>query len=98
MMRSHSSGLVLTNMRSRRMPALLITTSSRPNASSAVPMMRADACQSVTSSVFATASPPSARISSTTSAAGPVDAPAPSEPPPRSFTTSRAPSRASANA
>ena len=46
--------------------------------------------QSAMSSVFATASPPSASISSTTSCAGPVLPPVPSRATPRSFTTTRA--------
>src|SRR5262249_19395770 len=50
------------------------------------------------SSPFATASPPAATISSTTSRAGPASSPVPSRATPRSLTTTRAPSRANASA
>ncbi len=68
---SHSSAVMFTSMRSRRMPALLISTSRRPNDSTAVLMRRWAPSQSATLSPLATASPPIALISSTTSWAGP---------------------------
>ena len=58
--------VILWNRRSRRMPALFTTQSMRPKASSAVCTMRLALAQSATLSVFAIASPPPARISSTT--------------------------------
>src|SRR5580704_18141649 len=79
-------------MRSRRIPALLTTLSTRPKASSAVRMMRSAPAGSPTLSALATAVPPAARISSTTSWAGPVSGlPSPSAPAPRSLTTTRPP-------
>src|SRR5947208_1518225 len=95
---SHSSGSMLKSIRSRRMPALLTSTSSRPNESSAVWTRRRAPSQSDTSSVLATAAPPMAWISSTTSAAGTWELPDPSRAPPRSFTTTRAPWRANSSA
>src|SRR5215831_694828 len=93
---SQSSGVMLTSMRSRRMPALATTTSRRPNASIAVCTSRRAPSQSAQSSVFGTATPPAPWISSTTASAGPADAPVPSTAPPRSLTTTRAPCAASA--
>src|SRR3954452_23646588 len=95
---SHSSTDIVVSIRSRRNPALLTSTSSRPNASSAVCTSRPAPSQSATSSVLATASPPAARISSTTCCAGPDDAPSPSREVPMSLTTTRAPSAANASA
>ena len=57
---SHSSSEVLANMRSRRKPALLTSTSSRPNASTAVATSASAWAQSATSAPLATASPPMA--------------------------------------
>src|SRR5437660_2272269 len=93
---SQSSGVMFTSIRSRRMPALATTTSSRPNAFSAVCTRRAAPSQSAQSSVLGTAMPPAPWISSTTASAGPADAPEPSTAPPRSLTTTRAPCAASA--
>src|SRR5215472_8759957 len=93
---SQSSGVMLTSIRSRRMPALATTTSSRPNAPSAVCTMRRAPSQSAQSSAFGTATPPAPWISSTTASAGLADAPEPSTAPPRSLTTTRAPWAASA--
>src|SRR5215831_8033402 len=93
---SQSSGVMLTSMRSRRMPALATTTSSRPNASSAVCTRRRAPSQSAQSSALGTATPPAPWISSTTASAGPADPPLPSTAPPRSLTTTRAPCAASA--
>ena len=69
---SHSSSVADTNMRSRTTPALLTTTSSRPNASMAASTRCWAPSQSATSSPFTIASPPIASMSATTSAAGPV--------------------------
>ena len=98
MTESHSSSVMFVNIRSRRMPALLISTSSVPNVSTAVLISCCAPTQSDTSSPLATAAPPAATISSTTSWAGPVDAPLPSTAPPRSFTTTLAPCSASISA
>src|SRR5882757_8041688 len=54
--------------------------------------------QVATLSVLATARPPAAMISSTTSCAGPASDPLPSFPPPRSLTTTAAPSFANSSA
>ena len=85
-------------MRSRRKPALFTSTSSRPNVSTAVAIEAVGRSQSATSSPLATASPPMARISSTTSPAGPVEPPEPSSSAPRSLTTTLAPWRANSRA
>ena len=95
---SHSSSVMFVSMRSRRMPALFTSTSRPPKVSTAVLISRCAPCQSETSSPFDTASPPMALISSTTSWAGPVDAPVPSISPPRSLTTTLAPCSASIKA
>src|SRR4029453_10220456 len=55
---SHSASVMLTSMRSRRMPALLTRTSSLPNASIAVPTSFSAPAQSLISSGLATACPP----------------------------------------
>ncbi len=60
--------------------------------------MRPASSKSVTSAPLAMASPPMASISATTSFAGPESDPVPSGPPPRSFTTTLAPSDASIRA
>ena len=70
MTESHSSSDMLTSTRSRRMPALLTRTWRSPKVSTAVSIRRLPPSQSVTSSALATASPPAARISSTTCSAG----------------------------
>ena len=82
---------MLWNDLSRRMPALLMTMSTLPNASTALCTMAAPPSGVATESVFATASPPAAWISSTTSWAAPLSLPVPSTAPPRSFTTMSAP-------
>src|SRR5579885_670769 len=84
---SQSSSFMLKIMRSRRMPALLTTMLSLPKLSIAHSMIRLAALKSVTLSKLATASPPAARISLTTSSAGERDCPVPSKCPPRSLTT-----------
>src|SRR4051794_36443598 len=95
---SHSSTDIVVSIRSRRKPALLTSTSSPPNDSIAVCTSRPAPSQSAMSSVLATASPPAARISSTTCWAGPADEPSPSREVPMSLTTTFAPSAAKANA
>src|SRR5262252_2496124 len=84
---SQSSSLMLKTMRSRRIPALFTTMLSLPKLSTAHSMIRLAALKSVTLSKLATASPPPARISLTTSSAGERDWPVPSKCPPRSLTT-----------
>ena len=66
---SHSSSDMLKNMRSRRLPATQTTPSILPNESMAVWTMRSPPSMVVTVSATATASPPAARISATTSSA-----------------------------
>src|SRR5581483_11924925 len=83
---------------SRRMPALLMTMSTRPKASSAVLTMASAPSGEATLLPSATAAPPRASISSTTFWAGPADAPVPSTAPPRSLTTTWAPRDASRRA
>ena len=96
---SHSASLMLASMRSRRMPALLISTSRRTEGLDGLgDRARSAPAQSLMSSVLATASPPAATISSTTCWAGPASVPSPDAEPPRSFTTTLAPSAASISA
>ena len=83
---------MLASMRSRRMPALLTSVSRRPNVSIARCTMRPAPAKSATFSPSATASPPIPLISSTTSIAGLSDPPSPCMSPPRSLTTTLAPS------
>ena len=92
---SHSSSVIENSIRSRRMPALLTTTSSPPNVSIACCTRAPAAAKSETSALLATASPPAAVISATTSLAGPASPPVPSRAPPRSLTTTLAPCSAS---
>ena len=91
---SHSSSVMFTSIRSRRMPALLTSTSSPPKVSIACLTRRSAPSQSEMSSPLATASPPAATISSTTSL-GRAARRARCRPcsPPRSLTTTLAPSR-----
>src|SRR5438309_1218025 len=95
---SHSSSLMLTRTRSRRTPALLTRTWRPPKASTAALMSRWPASQSATLSALAMASPPMALISSTTCWAGVRSSPEPSMAPPRSLTTTLAPSEANSSA
>src|SRR5690606_39269839 len=91
--------LMFARVLSRRIPALFTSTSRPPKVSMAVSIRRFAPSQSDTSSVLATASPPSARTSSTTEAAGPRSAePLPSRPAPRSLTTTFAPCLANSRA
>ena len=94
-----SMWLMRWKMRSRRMPALLITPSILPKFSTAALTMRSAPAGSVTLSPLGTALPPKAAISSQTFCAGVVlPPPSPSTAPPRSFTTTEAPSRAASSA
>ena len=68
---SNSSGVMFLNDLSRRMPALLMTMSTLPNASSAVWTIASAPSGVATLSGLATASPPFFLISSTTCCAGP---------------------------
>src|ERR1700724_2224901 len=90
------SGVRLWNALSRRIPALFTTIARLPNSSIACWMMRSPPSAVATLSRLATATPPAARISSTTCSAG-FDSPAPGSPP-TSLTTTRAPRRASSRA
>ena len=89
---------MFTSIRSRRNPALHTSVSRRPQASTAWETMARASSQSATSPPLATASPPAAAISDTTSAAAALGVPEPSRSTPRSFTTTRAPSAAKARA
>src|SRR5580692_2887389 len=95
---SHSSTVMLTNIRSRRMPALFTRVSSRPNASRASATSDPAPSQSAASAWLATASPPSPRISSATASATQASDPLPWTSPPVSLTTTRAPWRANSRA
>src|SRR4051812_41792520 len=95
---SHSSSVMFTSTRSRRMPALLTSTCRSPNASTAALTRRWPPSQSATLSPLAIASPPIALISSTTCCAGVASLPLPSLAPPRSLTTTLAPSDANSSA
>src|SRR3954468_21005725 len=95
---SHSSSVMFTSIRSRRIPALLTRMSSRPNSSIACCTSRSAPAKSATFSPLVDASPPAARISSTTCSAGPGSEPSPATPAPRSLTTTVAPAFASASA
>src|SRR4051794_9151204 len=95
---SHSAGSMLTSIRSRRIPALLTSTSRRPNASIARATIAPASSKSATLPPSTTASPPAATISSTTDWAGERSAPSPPTSPPRSLTTTFAPWPASNSA
>ena len=90
---SHSSSLMFTSIRSRRMPALFTSTCRSPNVSTAALTSRSAPSQSVTSSWLAMAAPPASTISSTTSPRESASTPVAVEAdPPRSLTTTIAPS------
>src|ERR1700730_17025637 len=89
---------MLTIMRSRRMPALLIRTSSLPNVAIASSISAFAPAQSLTSLPFTMASPPACLIASTTDLAGVGSEPSPAAVAPRSLTTTFAPCSASINA
>src|ERR1044072_2091869 len=74
---SNSSSVMLTSIRSRRMPALFTRVSRPPKVSTAWLISRCEPSQSDTSSPLATASPPIALISSTTGSATPPLGPPP---------------------
>src|SRR5688572_6490112 len=95
---SHSSSVMFTSIRSRRIPALFTSVSSPPNVSMAELMRRWAPSQSLTSSVLAMASPPAATMSSTTCCATGCISPLPSASRPTSFTTTLAPSAANSSA
>src|SRR5438477_2166180 len=95
---SHSASVMLMITRSRRIPALLTSTCRSPNASMACWTSRWAPFQSATFSPLTTASPPSALISSTVCIAALGSPPSPCMSPPRSLTTTRAPSLAKRSA
>ena len=68
---SHSCSVMLKIIRSRRMPATLTSTSSRPNSSIAVPIRPSAAAKSEMSAPLATALPPASAISATVVVGGP---------------------------
>src|ERR1700760_338772 len=92
---SHSCSVMLKTIRSRRMPATLTSTSSRPNSSIAVRIRFSAAAWSEMSAPLMTALPPASLIAATVSLGGPLSAPDPSTWAPRSLTTTDAPSLAS---
>ncbi len=65
-----SSAVSLVSERSRRMPALLTTASTRPNSSRADETISAAPSPVPTLAWLATAAPPAATISATTASAG----------------------------
>src|SRR5215469_5969947 len=87
---------MLKTIRSRRMPATLTSTSSRPYSAIAVAIRSSAAAWSETSAPLAIALPRPAAIWPTTCAAGPTSRPEPSSAAPRSLTTTAAPSAARA--
>ena len=95
---SNSSSLMDTSMRSRRMPALFTTTWRSPKLETAWSTMALAPANELTLSVLATAWPPAAVISSTTDWAAETSVPDPSTAPPRSLTTTFAPSDANRRA
>ena len=95
---SNSCSLMDTSIRSRRIPALLTTTWRSPKDETAWSTIALAPSKELTLSVFATAWPPAAAISSTTDCAAEMSAPEPSTAPPRSLTTTLAPSEAKSNA
>src|SRR3984957_2983273 len=89
---SQSASVHVARIESRTIPALFTTPVSVPNVSTAVLIMSATSSQHDTEPVCATAFPPAASISATTSAAGPAPSPAvPSRLTPGSLTTTEAP-------
>jgi hypothetical protein len=97
---SRSSSVIENSIRSRRMPALLTTTSSWPNSVVASVISFCVAAQSVTDEWSATAGPPAAVISTATASAGVWSllwsVLSPCSPAPGSLTTTAAPWAASA--
>ena len=84
---SKSSSVIFQSTRSRRMPALVTMTSSRPKASTARPTSRSAASLEPTGTTSATARPPASVIELTASSATSAST---------SFTTTAAPASASA--
>src|SRR5262245_60559114 len=80
------------------MPALLTRMSTRPQRSTVSATIFRTASKSVTEAPLATASPPMARISSTTRCAAEAEPPRPLTSLPRSLTTTLAPRRARSSA
>src|SRR5262252_1096757 len=93
---SHSSSLMLKIIRSLRMPATLTTISSLPNSLIATLTTPSPPLTVAMSIRLATATPPAALISFTTSSAGVVGSSLPSTVTPRSLTTTAAPLAANA--
>src|SRR5271166_2969824 len=91
---SQSDSLALAKVWSRRMPALLTRMSARPKCLMASSNTDWPPSRVAMAAPFATARPPSALIASTTLSAIDLSAPEPSRGPPRSLTTTAAPSRA----
>src|ERR1051326_3386154 len=89
-----SSGNMLWNILSRRMPAALNTMCSPPKVSRACCTICRQSSNFATEPKLATASPPAALISSAVACAGLVSPPSPAPPTPGSTTTILAPSLA----
>src|SRR5436189_3227776 len=89
-----SSGNMLWNILSRRMPAALNTMCNPPNVSRACCTIFRQSSKAVTEPKLAPASPPAALISSAVACAGRVSPPSPAPPTPGSTTTILAPCRA----
>src|SRR4051794_7249399 len=88
---SNSSSVMETSIRSRTIPALLTTTSSRPNRATVFSTSACVPAQSVTEVASAVAVPPAATISSTTPSAGRSPPASPCRPAPTSLTTTPPP-------
>src|SRR5581483_1111291 len=95
---SSRSGVMLWNVLSRRMPALLMTMSTLPKASMAVLTIASPPSGVATLLVSATATPPRSSISLAVVWAGPASPPSPEIEPPRSLMTTCAPRDASSRA
>ena len=93
-----TSAAILCSVLSRRMPALLMSTSRRPKPRTAAFTRRCAPSGVAMSSKLAMARPPAASISATTRRAAASSPPAPFTLPPRSFTTTAAPRLASSKA
>ena len=98
MTESQSSSDIENSIRSLRIPALFISMSIRPHLSTASCIIAPAASKSATLHPLTIASPPMFTISFTTSCAGVRSAPCPDSSPPRSLTTTFAPSLASISA
>src|ERR1700678_991891 len=89
---------ILAKLLSRRMPALAISTSTRPKLLMVCSTRWATPASSVTDAPLAIAVPPAALISLTTFSAASDEPPEPSTEPPRSLTTTFAPRLANSRA